>query len=140
MVNGADADDDNDGCTDVRELGSSAGQGGLRSPHNFWDFFDVPTGSGLARDHALTAADIAAVVSRFGSNDAAAGAFNRNSDPLSQPNPAVTPAGARANYHPAYDRGGPIAGQNPWNLLPSDGSISAGDIAASVVQFGASCV
>ncbi|MEX1253326.1 MAG: flexitail domain-containing putative surface protein [Dehalococcoidia bacterium] len=133
-------DSDNDGCTDSQENGSNAQNGGRRDPDNFWDFFDVPTGSPLQRDHAVTAGDLAAVVSRFGSNDATPGAFNRSSDPRSTPNPAVQPSGARPNYHPAYDRGGSAPGGDPWDLLPPDGSITAGDIASAVVQFGHSCV
>jgi hypothetical protein len=113
--------------------------GGMRDAGNPWDFFDVPTGSGLARDRAVSAADVAAVVARFGSNDATTGTFDRDSDPHSAPNPAIMPAGARQNYHPAYDRGGPAPGGDLWDLLPPDGTISAGDIAAVVNQFGHSC-
>jgi hypothetical protein len=99
----------------------------------------VPTGSALQRDRAVSGGDIAATVARFGSNDAGPGAFDRNSDPVSTPNPAVVPSGNRQNYHPAYDRGGSILGGDPWDLLPPNGSISGGDIAALVVQFGHSC-
>jgi hypothetical protein len=38
------------------------------------------------------------------------------------------------------DRNGAIPGQNPWNLAPPDGSVSAGDIAAVVAQYGHSCL
>jgi hypothetical protein len=32
-----------------------------------------------------------------------------------------------------------MPGGEPWDLLPADGSITAGDIAADVAQFGHSC-
>jgi alpha-tubulin suppressor-like RCC1 family protein len=139
-LSSAPADWDGDGCADKRELGLTAAVGGQRDPFSFWDFFDVPSGAFLARDHAVTAADIAGVVARFGSSDAGAGTFDRNSDPLSLPIPAGQPSGTRQNYHPAFDRGGSIPGQDQWSMLPPDGSISAGDLAGVVAQFGHTCV
>jgi hypothetical protein len=68
--------------------------------------------------------------------DATPGTFNRSSGPLSHPTAAVAPPGARANYHPGYGRSGSLVGQDPWDLLPPDDTISAGDIAAVVAQFG----
>jgi hypothetical protein len=137
LLNSSDPDDDNDGCTDDRELGASVGQGGLRNPHSFWDFFDVPAGGALTRDAVVSGGDVAAVVGRFGANDSGPGTFDRTSDPLSTPNPVSS--NARENYHPAYDRGGPHPELNAWNMLPPDGSISAGDIAGVVIQFGHTC-
>ncbi len=137
IVNGDDPDDDNDGCTDTQEAGSNPLLGGRRNPHNFWDLYDVPTGPSLARDRAVSSADMAAVVARFGSNDSGPGTFDRTSDPLSTPLPVG--ANNRENYHPAYDRGGPNPGLNAWNLLPPNGSVTAGDIASVVAQFGHSC-
>ncbi len=58
------------------------------------------------RDKAVVLGDIFRVAQRFGRGDSGPGDFDRNSDPLSTPNKAVSPANARANYHPAYDRGG----------------------------------
>jgi hypothetical protein len=139
IPNGSDTDDDNDGCTDASENGGNALQGGQRSPHNLWDFLDVPTGPTLQRDHAVTAADLAGLVARFGASDFDVGPFDRTSDPFSTPNPAITPSGARANYHPAYDRGGAMPGQQAWDLLPANGSITASDLAAVAAQFGHTC-
>jgi hypothetical protein len=133
-------DSDLDGCRDDQELRTNRGIGGLRDPFNRWDFMDVPTGTNLLRDRSVSGADISAVVARFGSNDATAGTFNRNSDPLVKPNNAVTPSGARRNYHPGYDRGGSIVGANAWNLRPSNGAIDGGDISAAVNQFGNNCL
>jgi hypothetical protein len=139
IADGDDPDDDNDGCADEAEVSIDAATGGLRNRHNLWDFYDVPAGSPLSRDRAISVADIASLVSRFGSNDSSPGTFDRNSDPLSAPSPPLTPSGLRQNYHPAYDRGGSVSGMNPWNLLPADGVISVGDIGAVVAQFGHSC-
>ncbi|MEX1254375.1 MAG: flexitail domain-containing putative surface protein [Dehalococcoidia bacterium] len=140
IPNGTDPDDDNDGCTDSQELGADPTLGGQRDPHNFWDVMDVFTGSPLARDGSISAGDVAGVVGRFGANDGGPGTFDRNSNPLSMPSPPVQPSGARANYHPAYDRGGGTPGGSPWNLNPPDGAITSGDIAAAVAQFGHSCL
>ncbi len=137
---GAGPDSDGDGCANDRELGPDELLGGRRDPNYFWDFFDVPAGSPLVRDGAVAAPDIAAVVARFGSNDAVPGAFDRYSGPLSAPNAPITPSGARQNYHPAFDRGGSIPGQEPWDLRPPNGAIEVGDIAAAVTQFGHTCL
>ncbi|MEX0992430.1 MAG: choice-of-anchor Q domain-containing protein [Solirubrobacterales bacterium] len=133
-------DSDKDGCADDAELGSEPALGGERDPLSLWDFMDVPTGSSLARDRAVAGGDISAIVARFGANDATPGQFDRSSDPLSTPNAPISPSGARANYHPAYDRGGTIPGGEPWDLKPADGSIAGGDISATVAQFGHNCL
>jgi hypothetical protein len=115
-----------DGCTDWEELGTAQGSGGLRDPFNFWDFYDVPTGSPPARDKVVAAADLAAVVARFGSTGDPAG------------NPLSAPPAAPA-YHTAYGRGGTL-GPNQWNLSPANGAISGGDIAMLNAQYGHTCV
>lgn len=125
-------DSDGDGCTDAQEFGPQVSLGGQRNPNNFWDFFDVPVGE-LPRNQAVDAFDIGAVVLRFGA--------------FVEPPPTKTEALAQAlsapadmtSYHAAYDRGGPIPGQNLWNLLAPDGAINAFDIGAVVVQFGHTC-
>ena len=136
---GADAvsylapDSDRDGCADARELGPNPTLGGQRDPNSFWDFFDVSV-AGSPRDGAVNAFDIGAVVLRFG-------AFLQ--PPPAKPEAlaqALTPPPDATSYHAAYDRGGPIPGQNLWNLLPPDGAIDAFDIGAVVVQFGHTCV
>ncbi|MEX1254220.1 MAG: flexitail domain-containing putative surface protein [Dehalococcoidia bacterium] len=138
-----DADTDSDGCLDGREVLTQAGtqvSGGRRDPLYFWDYFDVPTGLPPTRDGAVSAGDVAGVVARFGSNDDAPGTFDRGSDPLSAPQAPVQPSGARANYHPVYDRTGVTPGGETWDLLPPNGSITSGDLAAVVAQFGHSCI
>jgi len=133
-------DFDLDGCTNAQEFGEDQDVGGLRNPYSFWDFFDVPSGTSLARDRIIGGADLAAIVARFGSNDAGPGDFNRNSDPLSTPNPPVLPSGTRQNYHPAYDRGGTILGASLWHLKPPNGSIGASELAQLLNQFGDTCL
>ncbi|MCH7781217.1 MAG: hypothetical protein IH848_10245, partial [Acidobacteria bacterium] len=74
VPNSTDLDDDNDGCTDSAEVGSTAGMGGLRNPHDVWDFFDTPDPNALPeRDKAHLVAlydgEIAwtdSIVGRFG--------------------------------------------------------------------------
>jgi subtilisin family serine protease len=135
-----EGDTDKDGCLDSREVSGSVALGGLRNPRDFWDFMDVPTGGALQRDRAVGGGDISQVVARFGSNDATTGPFDRSSDPLSMPSAPIQPAGARANYHPAHDRGGTVLGLNVWNLRPPNGAVDGGDVAAVVNQFGHNCV
>jgi hypothetical protein len=121
-----DPDFDLDGCRDRQERGADEAIGGLRSPKNFWDFYDVPTGPSLTRNRSVAAPDIFAVLNRFNSSG------NPGVSPFSMPPPA--PA-----YHPAYDRG-PSSGPNVWNLTAANGSIAATDVFAVIGQFGHSCV
>jgi subtilisin-like proprotein convertase family protein len=125
--NEVDVDDDSDGCADTRENQTAAGSqtsGGLRNPHNFWDFFDVPTGGGLTRNGSIAAPDIFQVLTRFNT------VGSPNGDPLSLP-----PA---SGYHTAYDRGS-SSGPNNWNLTAANGSIAATDVFAVIAQFNHSC-
>ena len=126
-VGGSGVDSDFDGCTDTAESQPEAmvESGGGRDPHNFWDFFDVPTGAGPSKDKSVSAPDVFAVISRFNSEG------DSGISPLSQP-PAA-PA-----YHSAYDRG-PSSGPNTWNLTAANGTIAATDVFAVIGQFGHSC-
>jgi hypothetical protein len=110
----------------VQETAVLASAGGLRDPHNFWDFFDVPAGPSLLRDGSISAADIFAVLGRFNSSGSPA------IDPLTMPGPLP-------EYHTAFDRGG-IVGANVWNLAPADGSVAATDIFGVLGQFNHSCL
>ena len=134
ILNSEDPDDDNDGCTDEQELDSNPSQGGLRDPHSFWDFFDVPIGEPAVRNQSISIGDVGAVVARFGTF--------REPPPTKEESfaEALMPPPPAPAYHAAFDRGGSIAGANPWNLRPPDGAITVGDIGAVVAQFGHSCV
>ncbi len=126
-------DTDGDGCRNKQELGPQEALGGRRDPESFWDFFDVPTGEPAERDRRVNVIDIGAVVTRFGSV--------RETPPTKEEAlaEAMSPPPAAPAYHAASDRGGPIPGQELWNLLPPDGSINIADVAAVVVQFGHTC-
>ena len=112
-------DSDLDGCTDEREAGTEAAQGGQRDPKNFWDFFDPN------RDRSVTVSDFFALLQRFGA------VGDPNIDPLSVP--PLPPA-----YHTRFDRGG-VTGANAWNLGPPNGAITTTDFFSLLVQFGHTC-
>jgi hypothetical protein len=123
-------DTDQDGCIDPFEAAVNPALGGGRNPKVFWDFFDVPTGPGPARDRAITISDIAAVVARFGANSMPP---PDKATALAQALTSPPPAPA---YHTAYDRTmipGGLSG-------PPDGAITVTDINRAVMQFGASCM
>ena len=125
IPNSIDPDDDNDGCTDVQETGTTPELGGLRDPHNFWDFFDTPDPNTTPqRDGSIALDDIFRVIERFGLNG------DPTVDPLSTP--------PKTGYHPAYDRGGQV-GPYLWNRAPADGQITLDDIFVAIGQFGHSC-
>ena len=118
-----EVDTDQDGCSDGEEVApkSEAAFGGGRNPLYFWDFFD-PTGNG-----AVGFTDFLALVAR---NHAVG---DPTIDPLSDPPPP--PA-----YHPRFDRGGQIPGENLWEELPANGSIGFGDFLSLIRQNRATCV
>ncbi len=130
---------DLDGCRNQSETGTLSGQGGLRDPLSIWDLMSVFAGNPLMRNATVNGSDIVALVSRFGSTDSGAGTFFRYSDPLSIPSKPVTPSGARANYHPSFDRGGTYAGGDLWDLKPPNGAVGAAELANAVAQFGVNC-
>ncbi len=135
VINSVDPDDDNDGCTDVQETGLVLGLGGLRDPHNFWDFFDVWTGApSWVRNKAIAAPDFFGVLGRFGTTrpgGAPTKAVGRTE--------ALTPPTSSTTYHTAFDRGPAPAGANPWLLTQADGSIAAADFFRVLAQFGHTC-
>jgi hypothetical protein len=115
-----DADDDDDGCADIRELGEIPELGGERDPLNYWDYFD-PTG-----DRVVSGLDLFAILARFGS------VGDPSIDPHSNPGPPPT-------YHTRFDRG-PRVGPNLWDLAPPDGAISGIDFFAVASQYKHVCV
>ena len=116
IPNSIDLDDDNDGCTDVQENGSDEFLGGLRNPHNPWDFYDVlGPGAALPLDKRIDLPnDILGVILRF------------------------SPQGFPP-YDVGFDRG-PQAGSHFWDLTPPDGVIDLpNDILGVIRQFDHSC-
>ena len=133
IPNSSDPDDDNDGCTDVAELGTNEISGGQRDPHNFWDFVDQWTGAPLAKNGTVTVGDLGAVVARFGTfQDPILTKEEAQAEALTQPVAAI-------GYHASADRAG-SSGPNPWNLLPPNGTITVGDLGVVVAQFGHFCL
>ena len=127
-------DSDSDGCDDDKEHGPNPTLGGLRNPNNPWDFFDTPAGTPPGRDQMVNIIDIAAVVLRFGTV---------SSPPLTEEEAlaqALTPPVDLTSYHAAFDRGGPIPGEDLWDLLAPDGAINVLDLGAVIAQFGHTCV
>ena len=133
IPNSSDPDDDNDGCTDVAELGDNEVSGGLRDPHNFWDFAEQWVGAPLAKNGTVTVGDLGAVVARFGTTQ---GLNLTEEETIAE---ALTPPAAVTGYHASADRGG-SSGPNPWNLLPPNGTITVGDVGVVVAQFGHFCL
>ena len=117
VPNSADLDDDNDGCSDVQEAGPDETLGGLRNPHNPWDFYDVlGPGASLPKDGIIDLPnDILGVIQHH-------------------------PAGA-LGYDVQFDRG-PWVGTDSWNETQGpDGVIDLpNDILGVVLQFGHRCV
>lgn len=127
LGNACDPDDDNDGCTDVQELGANALFGGRRNPNNFWDFYDTPASSNaLDRDRIISTGDIFRIVLRFQASG-------------SPGNPLAGPVPGAPAYHSAFDRSPPSPGGDPWDLNAADGIIATNDILFSVNQFGHTC-
>jgi hypothetical protein len=122
-------DTDQDGCSDKHESGPNPSSGGLRVHTNFWDFFDVWTGSvpNLTKNEAVASTDFFAVLQRFGSNGVATGVQDALLEPVSS-----------TGYHAAYDRG-PSSGPNIWNLTAANGSIATTDFFSVLGQFGHNC-
>ena len=126
-------DSDSDGCADVQEESATAALGGQRDSTSYWDFFDTPAGTPPERDRVVNIIDIGAIVLRFGS--------------VSDPPPtkqealaeALTPPPDLTSYHAAFDRGGPIPGEDLWDLRGPDGAINIVDIGAAVIQYGHTC-
>ena len=126
-------DTDGDGCTDSQENGPSETVGGQRDYLSFWDFYDTPAGSPPGRDRRVNIVDIGALVLRFGT---VSGPLPTKEEWLAA---ALTPPSDLTGYHAAFDRGGPIPGEDLWDLLPPDGAINIIDIGAMVIQFGHTC-
>jgi hypothetical protein len=129
-VLGPASNTDADGCADVEEIGPAPAAGGMRDIYNHWDFFDVPTGTPLARDQVIAGTDFFGLLSRFGAVDL--------TPPKVDP-PLVGPIPPAPAYHSSYDRSPAVAPLFPVDLGPPDGAIAAFDFFAMFMQFGHTC-
>jgi hypothetical protein len=129
--NRCDADDDNDGCADIREGGSLLSKGGQRSRSSPWDFADVPAPAlpaAATRNKAITLQDVGAALSWVGrstSNGTSSGGQNYQHD--TNTNGVVD--GMEYDRTPA----GSISG-------PPNGAITLSDVGVILAQVGHSCL
>ena len=132
-----DHDQDEDGCSDYKELGSTLTAGGLRDPWNVYDLFDTPVGTvgqpgTTGRNGVVNIGDVTRAIGNFNkTDDNEAASPNRNDDILAT---VLDPS----KYHPAYDRG-PPAGAASHNLSRGDGVVNIGDITRVIAQFNTVC-
>jgi hypothetical protein len=120
-VQSSDADVDDDGCLDAKEIGLNRIFGGERSPLNFYDWFDV-AGPGGPKDNAIDLVDTVAVLGHFGAH------------PDNSPPPPH-------EYSPLYDRIA-LSPDHLWRTLPAFGSnvgIDLVDVILTLHSFGHSC-
>lgn len=118
---------DDDGCTDIQEMGANPLLGGGRNPNDFWDFFDTPNALGV-RDRVVSGLDFFAVLSRYNATRV---------PPLTEVQAlvqALTMPPAAPAYHAAFDRtsAGAFSG-------PPDSAISGVDFFGVLTQFNADC-
>ncbi|MEX2158557.1 MAG: S8 family serine peptidase [Dehalococcoidia bacterium] len=117
LCDSVDSDDDNDGCTDARELGTNEEAGGRRNPLNPWDFYDIDGNKQI--DLFI---DIFTVASAFGDDADGVG------------------PGEPDGYDAALDRSAAPAGMDVWDMGPPDGIIDLFiDIFGVAFQFGHDC-
>jgi polyhydroxybutyrate depolymerase len=114
-----DDDDDNDLCSDVRELGTNERAGGRRDPKNPNDYFN-PT-----RDGRIRTDDLVAVLYQYFEDMYL---FSLPGQPP-VPNP---------DYQPATDR--TLVGPDPWDLGPGDGQQRLNDLQYVLYQYAHDCV
>ena len=127
----ATIDHDQDGCSTKEEFGPNEVLGGRRDWNYFWDFYDMEK---FYSPKSIGFLDQLALQQRFNTTDDGKRApINRNSDPLTTPDPGA------GNYHPLYDRGGIMPGGDPWDELPADGYINFLDFLSLIRQYGHTC-
>ncbi len=116
-------DSDNDGCFDVKELGTDLNFGGDRDPANPWDFYDVGTSRGtfalgdenLTLDHEIDLNDAMILLDYFG----------------------IEPGDPR--YNPKLDRYIPDI-TKPYKTAQATDGIDNTDVLANLKSYGHSCL
>ncbi len=135
-----DANDDNDGCTDVREAGLVPTAGGMRDRLVPWDFADVPAPAllpatpGSTRNRLITLADVLADLQYVGT--AAAIPLTPNV------NGAMYGSDLNGNTIPdgrEYDRTPSTTPGQPWRSGPPNGTVTLSDVLTVLAQVGTNC-
>jgi subtilisin family serine protease len=109
LVDGADTD--GDGCSNIEELGSQAGLGGMRNPLDPNDYYDIDNNQIIDLFN-----DIFGVAAGFGT------------------------APGEPGYSAVLDRSAAPPGTDVWHMGPPDGTINLfTDIFGVASQFGANC-
>ncbi len=133
-------DSDGDGCPDVRELGADWHTGGQRDPHDPWDFYDVPTpvllpnSQGGTRSHAVTLADVIAVLAYVGTTESSPNTANSSGAMYgSDLNNNGVPDGQE------YDRAASADSSQPWRSGPPRGFVNIGSAIVGLAQVGTDC-
>jgi hypothetical protein len=132
-------DTDGDGCADYQESGPDWRLGGLRDSLNGWDVFDVPlpalTPSSVdgVRDHAVTLADMLAVLMYTGVREG--GAANGNG--LSYDSDLNQNAVFDGRE---YDRSPSTATGQVWRSGPPNGAVTLADVLTVLAQVGTRCI
>lgn len=128
-----DINDDNDlRCTDGEETGGSLALGGMRNPHNPWDFADVPVPAlpapTAARNGAVALTDVNAALSWVG-RSRINGTSGTGQNYLHDNNINGVPDGVEYDRTPAGDVSGP----------PND-AITLQDLGVILAQVGDNCM
>jgi hypothetical protein len=140
QVTSPTADSDGDGCTDVEELGDTAGLGGDRDPSSPWDFFDVPAPAGTepaadgrptltagsVRNRAVSLQDVSVVLAYVGRLSSSPFYIqDNNGDGLAD--------GQQLDRTPSTDP------SKPWRSGAPNGAIALQDVSIVLAQVGHSC-
>jgi hypothetical protein len=135
-----DTNDDNDGCTDLKETAGNPALGGDRDPLAPWDFFDVPAPAGPAvgqnggliltqasvRNRVITLQDVGVVLAYVGRSSASPDyAQDANSDGYAD--------GVQMDRTPSTNV------TKPWRSGAPNGAVSLQDVGVVLAQVGHRC-
>lgn len=135
-----DTNDDNDGCTDVKEAGADWHTGGQRDRTSPWDFFDVPvpalkpSATTGVRNKFITLADVLADLAYVGTSAANSNTVNANG--------AMYGSDINGNGIPdgrEYDRTPSIVPGETWHTGAPNGFVTLADVLAVLGSVGSNC-
>ncbi len=136
-----DPNNDNDGCTNVQELGLIPTLGGQRDPLNPWDFFDVPVPPLLpgsttgVRNKIISLSDVLADLAYVGTTAAMPGSPNANGAKYGSD---LNGNGIADGVE--YDRTPSTMPLQPWRSGPPNGVVSLSDVLVVLTQVGTVCM